>query len=62
MIFPYQTFSYLIDGVRVPAHDALVVHYVDGAVVVVVVLLVAVLGPIWQYSRGVTDVTACTGI
>ena len=53
---------YLIDGVRVPADDALVVHNVDGPVVVVVVLLVAVLWPIWQDSRRIADVTTCTGI
>ena len=37
-------------------------HDVDGAVVVVVVLLVSVLGPIWQHSRRIADVAACTGM
>ena len=52
----------LIDGVRVSADDALVVHDVDGAVVVVVVLLVSVLGPVRENSRGIADVAVCAGM
>ena len=49
---------YLIDCVRVAADDALVVHDVDDAadVVVVVVLLVAVLWPVRQHGGRVTHV------